>query len=91
MLRYIHELKSTSDLKEAYLKTISTTGKGILSNSFAVGFGFAVLMLSSVIPLRNFGLLMFLSTMFSAFSALTILPVFLILFRKLVKKGGNNI
>jgi len=91
MLRYLHELKSTSDLKEAYLRTISTTGKGILSNSLSVGLGFAVLMLSSVIPLRNFGLLMFLSTLLSAFSALTILPVFLIIFRNLVKKGGNKI
>ncbi|MEN2998759.1 MAG: MMPL family transporter [Brevinematia bacterium] len=83
--RYVYEIRSGSDYENAFYKTFSTTGKGILSNAFAVGLGFATLLFSSIVPLRNFGLMMSITMMVSSISALTLLPVVLIALRKRLK------
>lgn len=84
--RYVYEIKNGLDYEDAFYKTFSTTGKGILSNAFAVGFGFATLLLSSIVPLRNFGLMMFITMVVSSVSALTLLPIVMIVLRKVLFK-----
>lgn len=86
--RYIHEVRHGRSYEEAFYKTLSTTGKGILSNAFAVGLGFATLLFSSILPLKNFGLMMFITMLVSSFSALTLLPIVIIALRK---KLNNSI
>ena len=76
-------------IKYAFLEK----GKPILTNTFAVMLGFAVLILSSMKPLRHFGGVMVGSMFLAGLSALTFLPAFIILFKpkfKQLKKGGKN-
>ncbi|MFN4245484.1 MAG: efflux RND transporter permease subunit [Brevinematia bacterium] len=80
--RYVYEIKNCRNFEEAFYRTFSTTGKGIISNSLSVGAGFSVLLLSSIVPLRNFGFIMFLTMLVSAFLALSLLPIMLIFFKK---------
>lgn len=87
--RYVYEIKSGLSYEDAFYKTFSTTGKGILSNAFAVGLGFATLLLSSIVPLRNFGLLMFITMIVSSLSALTLLPVVIISLREYLKLDNS--
>ncbi|URA09812.1 efflux RND transporter permease subunit [Thermospira aquatica] len=83
--RYLHEIRQGKNYEEAFYDTFRTTGKGIIFNSLSVGLGFAVLMFSSIVPLRSFGLLMAVTMLVSASSALTLLPVSLLLLRKALK------
>lgn len=84
--RYTYEVKMGKDYEEAFYHTFSTTGKGIIFNSFSVGLGFAVLNFSGIMPLRSFGMLMFITMIVSALSALTILPALTFYFRKKILK-----
>jgi predicted RND superfamily exporter protein len=84
--RYTYEIKNGLDFNEAFYKTVSTTGKGIFFNAFSVGLGFATLLLSTIVPLRNFGLLLFVSMIVSSVSALFVLPVFMYLAKNTIIK-----
>ena len=83
MARYYHEINTAKlSPKDAFIKTVATTGRAILTNALAVGFGFAVLYLSSIVPLRNFGLQMFITMFTSSFATITLMPVILLYFAK---------
>jgi predicted RND superfamily exporter protein len=84
--RYTYEIKNGLDFNEAFYKTVSTTGKGIFFNASSVGLGFATLLLSTIVPLRNFGLLLFVSMIVSSVSALFVLPVFMYLAKNTIIK-----
>jgi hypothetical protein len=66
-------------IQEALGETISISGKAIIINVISVSAGFLVLLFSEMVPLQYFGLLIFLSMVGSGLSALTFLPVILIL------------
>ncbi|MFU8842473.1 MAG: efflux RND transporter permease subunit [Bacteroidales bacterium] len=61
---------------------IGISGKAIIINVISVSVGFLVLLFSEMVPLQYFGLLIFLSMVGSGLSALTLLPVILILAHK---------
>ncbi len=85
MARYYHEINTNRLLpKDAFIKTVATTGRAILTNAFAVGFGFAVLCLSSIVPLKNFGLQMLITMFTSSFATLTLMPVLLLYFARFI-------
>lgn len=73
-----HSLKS-SDINEIIEKTILINGKAIVINALTVSSGFLVLLFSQLLPIQYFGLLISISMIISSFSALTLLPVLLIL------------
>jgi predicted RND superfamily exporter protein len=72
-------MKEGASLSEALDETISISGKAILINVLSVSAGFLVLLFSEMVPLQYFGLLISLSMIGSGLSALTLLPVILIL------------
>jgi predicted RND superfamily exporter protein len=83
MARYYHEINSSRlSPKEAFIKTVATTGRAILTNALAVGCGFLVLVLSSIMPLRDFGLQMFVTMFTSSFATITLMPIVLLYFAK---------
>jgi len=71
-------------IKHSYIEK----GKSIITNSIAVISGFAVLLLSSMNPLRHLGEVMMGSMFLSAFSTLTLLPAVIILVKP--KIGGKK-
>ena len=72
-------IRKGADIFQALNETISISGKAIVINVVSVSAGFLVLLFSEMVPLQYFGLLIFLSMVGSGLSALTLLPVILIL------------
>ena len=72
-------LKKGATISGALEETIGISGKAIIINVTSVSAGFLVLLFSEMVPLQYFGLLIFLSMVGSGLSALTFLPVILIL------------
>jgi predicted RND superfamily exporter protein len=72
-------LKQGASISEALDETIAVSGKAIIINVISVSAGFLVLLFSEMVPLQYFGLLIALSMVGSGLSALTFLPVILII------------
>jgi len=72
-------IRKGATIFKALEETISISGKAIVINVVSVSAGFLVLLFSEMVPLQYFGLLIFLSMVGSGLSALTLLPVILIL------------
>lgn len=72
-------IKKGSSIAKALKATIGISGKAIIINVFSVSAGFLILLFSEMVPLHYFGLLVVLSMIASGVSALTFLPVILIL------------
>jgi len=75
-------IKSGVSVAQALEDTIGISGKAIVINVISVSAGFLILLFSEMVPLQYFGLLIFLSMVGSGLSALTFLPVILILAQK---------
>jgi predicted RND superfamily exporter protein len=75
-------MKEGATISSALDETIAVSGKAILINVISVSAGFLVLLFSEMVPLQYFGLLISLSMVGSGLSALTFLPVILILSRR---------
>lgn len=78
--RYLEELEADAGMKEALKTAIFTIGRANFFNATAVIAGFLVLLLSSIPPLRKFGLLTSITMVVSFFGAMVFLPS-MILFR----------
>ncbi|MBN2276034.1 MAG: RND family transporter [Bacteroidales bacterium] len=72
-------IKEGATISEALDQTIAVSGKAIFINVVSVTAGFLVLLFSEMVPLQYFGLLISLSMIGSGLSAMTLLPVILIL------------
>jgi hypothetical protein len=81
LFRFRTEIRKGLSDEEAVIKTLSTTGQGIIINGFSVMMGFAVCMLSTFIPIYFFGWLISVSIFMCLVAALTLLPLVLILTR----------
>jgi predicted RND superfamily exporter protein len=81
LFRFRTEIRKGLSDEEAIVKTLSTTGQGIIINGFSVMMGFAVCMLSTFIPIYFFGWLISVSIFMCLIAALTLLPLVLILTR----------
>lgn len=75
-----------STMADAIKTIIIERGKAILSNAVAVLAGFAVLLLSTMLILRNFGATMMAALFLAALSALTVLPTALLILNPKIKK-----
>jgi len=74
METYQHERASCENSEEVAKKTFNSSGKGIITNAIAVGFGFLVLVFSKFIILRYIGILVAVVMFTSSTAAMTIIP-----------------
>ena len=81
IFRFRTEVRNGLSDEDAIVKTLSTTGQGIIINGFSVMVGFAVCMLSTFIPIFFFGWLISVSIFMCLIAALTLLPLVLVLTR----------
>ncbi len=81
LFRFRTEIRNGLSDEEAIIKTLSTTGQGIIINGFSVMMGFAVCMMSTFTPIYFFGWLISVSIFMCLIAALTLLPLVLILTR----------
>lgn len=83
-------LKKGANAQQALEGTIRISGKAIILNVISVSAGFLVLLFSEMVPLQYFGLLVMLSMVGSGISALTFLPVILVLAHRRSETAANN-
>ena len=83
---YISERDAGFPADEAIRRAFLDKGQAILTNALSVMAGFAVLLLSSLMPLRNFAWAMVCSMFLAALAALTLLPAAILVFNPKVKK-----
>lgn len=81
MNAYHYERHQSDDLDLVTSRALKVSGKPIVFNAIAVALGFVVLMFSNFMPLSNFGGLVALTMVTSSFSAMTLLPVMLNIFK----------
>ena len=79
--RYKIQLRNGDDFVNAYINTVSTSGKAIIINAISVSFGFLVLMASDFVSNIAMGILMAGTMLYSALGALMMLPAIIIIFR----------
>jgi hydrophobe/amphiphile efflux-3 (HAE3) family protein len=72
--RFREERQGGLDSKEAVVKTLTTTGRGIVFNALSVIFGFIALLTSSFMPVRFFGFLVVVSITSCLIGALILIP-----------------
>jgi predicted RND superfamily exporter protein len=77
---YFSEREAGHTADDAIRRAFLDKGKAILTNALSVMAGFAVLLLSSLVPLRNFAWAMVCSMFLAALAALTLLPASLLAF-----------
>lgn len=78
--RYKSELVF-SDHPQAIIKTLTTTGRGIVYNALSVMVGFSVLVFSGFTSIRFFGYLVLISIGVCLISALFVIPSLLLVFK----------
>ncbi len=87
--------QANGDVRKSIEKSIHGSGRAILINLLSVSIGFAVLLLSNLVPLQRFGFLIAVTMIISGTAALTLLPLALLMtgeklesiFRK--REGGG--
>ena len=72
---------SESDIGHAIARTFSDVGIQLVITSLVLFFGFSLLVLGSVIPVKTFGLLTGFSMLFALFGDLVILPAAIMVFK----------
>jgi len=77
---YIHSRKLAKNRHDAIKRTIHDKGTPILFNAFVVGTGFLVLAFSGFPPIKDFGILVFVSMFASAGFSLLFLSILISLF-----------
>lgn len=77
---YKKNLSSEGEIRQAVFKTLTTSGKGIFFNVITVAAGFLVLVFADLVPLREFGMLMFITMLISGFAATLLLPSLILCF-----------
>jgi len=80
--RFERELEKSGSMTEVIRTTMKTTGKAIMINAFAVGVGFAVLLLAGGQHIRRFGGLTSFTMITAATLTLTVLPAVFLVFRR---------
>jgi len=79
--RYKEERHNGLTYEKAVRRTLLTTGRGILFNAFSVIIGFAMLLLSSFVPVRFFGFLVVVSIFACLIGALVVIPALIIVIK----------
>lgn len=87
--RYKEERLNNRDREQSVDIALRAVGKPIIYNAASVAIGFIILLLSRFEILKNFGILVALTMLFSSFGALAILPEIIMLKLKAVELKRN--
>lgn len=88
--RYREERHNGLSPADGVLKTLTTTGRGIVFNAFSVIIGFVVLFLSTFLPVKFFGFLVVVTIFACLIGALILVPAMCMVFRPRFLEPGTN-
>lgn len=78
--RMKRELKE-NDYNKALQITLTTTGKAVIINALSVGLGFIILLFATLVPIKRFGIMIFITMFLSSLSALILLPSLILIIK----------
>jgi len=90
MIRWRREISRGRSLEEAHEVTMRTMGRGILFNALTLTAGFAMFYLSAFEGLRNFGLLINLTMIWSFLGSFIVVPALLLTLKPRFLTGGRG-
>jgi predicted RND superfamily exporter protein len=79
--RYRVERRAGRGPNDAVVRTLTTTGRGIIINALSVIIGFAVMLISSFVPVRYFGFLVVVSISACLLGAMVLMPALVLLIK----------
>jgi hypothetical protein len=79
--RFREESRAGKSPDKAFESTIHTTGRGIAYNAIALTLGFVILLATSFKGTKDFGMLIAMTMVISAVSAVTVIPAILVTWR----------
>ena len=79
--RFRQERRDGQPYEEAVQRTLTTSGRGIIINALSVVVGFAVMFISSFLPVRTFGFLVVVSISACLLGAMVLMPALVLLFK----------
>jgi len=84
--RFVEDLGNLNDIDEATRSTVVNTGTALFGAAITTIGGFGILILSPIPPMKKFGAITALAIFFSLIASIFVLPTFLSLWAKYVKK-----
>ncbi|HCL00753.1 MAG TPA: hypothetical protein DHW42_11695 [Candidatus Marinimicrobia bacterium] len=81
LYRFRSEVQAGATAQEAVLRTLTTSGKGIIYNALSVIVGFCVLLVSGFLPIYFFGFLIVFSIAACLLGALSVMPALLVIIK----------
>lgn len=84
--RFVEDLGRLDSIDEACKSTVTNTGAALFGAAITTIGGFGILMFAPIPPLKKFGAISSLAILFSLISSVFVLPTFLSLWAKYVKK-----
>ena len=79
--RFRQERREGQPYEQAIQRTLTTSGRGIIINALSVVVGFAVMFLSSFLPVRTFGFLVVVSISACLVGAMVLMPALVLVFK----------
>jgi predicted RND superfamily exporter protein len=88
--RYREERRAGQGETDAVIRTLTTSGRGIIINALSVVVGFSVMFFSSFVPVRYFGFLVVVSIGACLLGAMVLMPALVLLLKPkfLQPRGG---
>jgi len=88
--RFVEEQKKYENVDQACRVTVTNTGAALFGAALTTFCGFGILVLSIMPPLKTFGLITALMIVFGFLSSVFVLPVFLVMWAKWVKRSAQE-
>ncbi len=84
--RFVEDLAALNDIDEATRSTVVNTGTALFGAAITTIGGFGILVFSPIPPMKKFGAISALAIFFSLIASIFVLPTFLSIWAKWVKK-----
>jgi len=89
--RFVEELKKHENVDQVCRVTVTNTGAALFGAALTTFCGFGILVLSIMPPLKTFGLITALMIIFCFFSSVFVLPIFLVMWAKWIKRNDKGL
>jgi predicted RND superfamily exporter protein len=87
--RFLDFRREGLDTSTAITATLATTGAALVVSGLTTGIGFAVLLLSSLIPFQQLGALLIVAVVGSGLVSVLVLPSMLVLWERFLTNRGR--
>jgi predicted RND superfamily exporter protein len=88
--RYRQERRDGLEHRAAVVRTLTTTGRGIIINALSVVVGFSVMLISLFVPVRYFGFLVVVSISACLLGAMVLMPALALLLKPRFLENGSK-